>query len=70
MFYGGLVTCLNMSPNMQDVFSSIQIIKAKEYAYCYPRAKAGTTTLEHGVKSAPLFVPTNPDGYVSYSNLM
>lgn len=70
MYYGGLVTCPNMSPNMQDVFNSIQIIKAKEYAYCYPKANAGTTTLEHGVKSAPLFVPVNPDCYVSYSNLM
>ena len=70
MFYGGLVTCPNMSPDMQDIFNSIQIIKAKEYAYCYPKASAGTTTLEHGVKAAPLFVPTNPDGYVSYSNLL
>lgn len=69
MYYGGLVTCPNMSPDMQDVFNSIQIIKAKEYAYCYPKSNAGTTTLEHGVKSAPLFIPTNPDAYVSYSNL-
>lgn len=66
MYYGGLVTC----PVGGDVFKDMQLIKEPEYAYQYVKASGGTATIEYGVKSAPLFVPKNPDGYVSFSNLM
>lgn len=71
MFYGGIVTCPNMNSGAVDgVFKTVEVIEATEYAYSYPKTSGGSTTIEYGVKSAPLFVPTNPDGYVSFSNLV
>lgn len=67
MYYGGLVSCPVGSGN---IFKDMQLIKEKEYNYQYGKAEGGTGTIEFGVKSAPLFVPKNPDGYVSFSNIM
>jgi len=66
MYYGGLVTC----PVGGDIYKDMRLIKDKEYAYQYTKVDGGTSTIEFGVKSAPLFVPKNPDGYVSFSNIM
>lgn len=66
MYYGGLVTY----PAGNDIFKNMQLIKEKEYAYQYVKVEHGSATIEYGVKSAPLFVPKNPDGYASFSNLM
>lgn len=67
MYYGGLVTC---PVGSGDIFNDMQLVAEKEVAYQYAKVEGGTGTIEFGVKSAPLFVPKNPDGYASFSNIM
>lgn len=64
MYYGGLMPC---EPNQDPLY--MQPLEEEQIAYQYVVCEKGCSSIEYGVKMAPLFVPENGDDYASIEGI-
>lgn len=68
--YYGSINPINFAPANDIIIPDLTPVKTRQYPYAYRVVTNGSSVVQAGVKSRPLYVPVNIDSAVTFSNLV